>query len=99
MAKVLGRLPRAATVPFATLLDLGSGLFDQINYLGFRYGANIFSVGMLDRMLRGATRRLAQQLAMENADSLRRGMCYPRKWDPYFKDYMTVADLYTALSG
>jgi hypothetical protein len=26
--------------------------------------------------------------------SLRRGMHFPTRWDPYFKDFMTLADVY-----
>src|SRR5712692_952944 len=57
MAKVLGLLPCGATAPFAALLDLGRGLFDQMSYLGFRVGANGFSMGMLERLLERGTRR------------------------------------------
>jgi len=33
-------------------------------------------------------------LAAETGRSLRCGMCFPARWDPFFKNYMTLADVY-----
>ena len=44
----------------------------------------------LDRVLDA----LQRSLCRENAESLRRGMHFPMRWDPYFRDYMTLADVY-----
>ena len=44
----------------------------------------------LDRVLDA----LQRSLCRENAESLRRGMHFPTRWDPYFRDYMTLTDVY-----
>ena len=33
-------------------------------------------------------------LATETETDLQRGMYYPVRWDPFFKDFMTLADIY-----
>jgi len=37
---------------------------------------------------------LEQRLRAETSAQLRSGMRYPQRWDPFFKDFMTLADLY-----
>jgi hypothetical protein len=44
----------------------------------------------LDRVTLAMERRLRTQTATQ----LRSGMHYPARWDPFFKDFMTLADLY-----
>jgi hypothetical protein len=43
-----------------------------------------------DRVIASLHRRLAR----ETGAHLRRGMHYPVCWDPFFKDFMTIADIY-----
>jgi hypothetical protein len=45
---------------------------------------------MLDRVIAA----LQQHLQRETSSALRRGMHYPTTWDPFFADYMTLADIY-----
>jgi hypothetical protein len=35
-----------------------------------------------------------RQLAAETEAGLRRGMYYPVRWDPFLKDFMTLAHIY-----
>ena len=37
---------------------------------------------------------LQQSLIGHNAIALRNGMHFPTGWDPYFRDFMTLADVY-----
>jgi hypothetical protein len=37
---------------------------------------------------------LHRQLATETEAGLRRGMYYPVRWDRFFKEFMTLADIY-----
>jgi len=37
---------------------------------------------------------LHKHLQRETGSALRRGMHYPATWDPFFTDYMTLADIY-----
>jgi len=46
--------------------------------------------GKMDRV----TMALEQRLRAETSARLRLGMHYPVRWDPFFKDFMTLADLY-----
>ncbi|MET9868859.1 hypothetical protein ABZZ16_22265 [Streptomyces sp. NPDC006386] len=45
---------------------------------------------MFDRV----TEVLEKRLAAEAEADLARGMHYPVRWDPFFKDFMTLADIY-----
>lgn len=38
--------------------------------------------------------KLHRRLDAESDADLARGMHYPTRWDPFFTDYMTLADLY-----
>jgi hypothetical protein len=38
--------------------------------------------------------RLQQSVTAASEDSLNRGMHFPVGWDPYFKEYMTLRDVY-----
>jgi len=42
----------------------------------------------------GSSAALQRKLAQESDDASQRGMHFPTRWDPFFQDYMTVADMY-----
>ena len=44
----------------------------------------------LDRVIDALQRSLARQ----DQKALSRGMHFPNRWDPYFRDYMTLSDVY-----
>lgn len=46
------------------------------------------------RRLERVTAGLERDLDAQPEAALRRGMRYPTRWDPYFAERMTVADLY-----
>jgi hypothetical protein len=91
---LFGRLPDGASRAYARVLNEGTRPFDVINYLGSRLAGTVLSTrrmaAMFDRVIAGLHRRLD---AESDAD-LARGMHYPTRWDPFFTDYMTLADLY-----
>ncbi|WP_030610898.1 DinB family protein [Streptomyces fulvoviolaceus] len=94
LMRIFGRLPRGAGRAFARLLDAGTRPFDVVNYLGPLGAAKVLGrrrMGtVFDRVIAGLHRRLD---AEREAD-LALGMHYPTRWDPFFRDVMTVADLY-----
>ena len=94
LVRVFGLLPDGASKAFARLLDAARKPFDLINYLGSCAGARIIPArrmpGMLDRVIAALQRHLER----EPDSALRRGMHYPTTWDPFFADYMTLADIY-----
>jgi hypothetical protein len=94
LVRVFGHLPDRASKTFARLLDSAHRPFDLINYLGSCAGARIIPPRRMTRMLDRTIAALQQHLHRETSSDLRRGMHYPTTWDPFFADYMTLADIY-----
>lgn len=94
MVKGFGRLPPRVSQPFAAVLDASTKPFDWINYAGSVAGGRALSPERMARWLNSATARIERDLDRQSATSLRRGMHFPTRWDPYFKDFMTLADTY-----
>jgi hypothetical protein len=93
LIRVFGRLPDPVSRGFAAVLDAATGPFNVINYLGSCGGGLIGprrAARWLDRIIASLHRSLDRA---DEAD-LARGMHYPTRWDPFFRPYMTLADLY-----
>jgi DinB family protein len=94
LVRVFGLLPHGASKAFARLLDSARTPFHLINYLGSCVGAQIIPPRRMTGMLDHVIAVLQQHLQRETGSALRRGMHYPTTWDPFFADYMTLADIY-----
>lgn len=94
LARILGRLPAPVSRAYARLLDAAAVPFDAINYHGARLGARIFDRHRMGAQFDRTLDALQRSLAHERDSDLGRGMHYPVRWDPYFHDYMTLADIY-----
>jgi DinB superfamily len=94
LAGIFARLPVSASRVFAKTLDEMAGPFDWINYLGSCAGARFFPPRRMAATLDRVTMALERRLRAETSARLRSGMHYPVRWDPFFKDFITVADLY-----
>jgi hypothetical protein len=94
LARVFGRLPRGVGKAFARVLNAATVPFHFINYLGPVGAAKVcgprWMASMFDRVIGSLRRRLAG----ESEADLARGMHYPVRWDPFFRDFMTLADIY-----
>ncbi|MFI5589495.1 DinB family protein [Amycolatopsis sp. NPDC051758] len=93
LIRVFGRLPDLVSRGFAAVLNAATPPFHVINYLGSCGGGLIgprFAAAWLDRIIASLHRSLDQA---GEAD-LARGMHYPTRWDPFFRPYMTLADVY-----
>jgi DinB superfamily len=94
LVRIFSHLPRSLSRGFADILNAATQPFHVINYYGSCLAARVYDRnGMapkLDRVIGSLERSLIRQ--RENA--FRRGMYYPTRWDPYFRDYMSVADIY-----
>ncbi|MGW9024900.1 DinB family protein [Streptomyces sp. NPDC055722] len=94
LMRVFSCMPRGASRGFARLLNASARPFHVINYLGPLGAAKVFGCPrmgvMFDRLIAGLHRRLDA----ESEASLALGMHYPQRWDPFFRDFMTVEDLY-----
>ena len=94
LVRVFGLLPDGASKAFARLLDSVRRPFDLINYLGSCAGARIIPPRRMAPVLDHVITALHKHLQRETGSALRRGMHYPATWDPFFTDYMTLADIY-----
>lgn len=94
MVAVFGRLPAGFSRSYARLLNAATKPFDLINYLGPCVAIHLFGqermAAKLDRVLAALHRRVDAATAAD----LARGMYYPARWDPFFADYLTLADLF-----
>jgi DinB superfamily len=94
LVKGFGRLPPAVSRAFAGLLNAATRPFHVVNYLSALPGGRVLSSRTMTRLMDSTIDHLRGGLARESADALGLAMHFPVGWDPYFKDVMTVADVY-----
>lgn len=94
LVRILARLPDRVGRGFAALLDAGTRPFHLINYYGARGGALVYDRRRMAAKLDRVIAKLQRRLARERDTDFRLAMAYPTRWDPYFRDHMTVADIY-----
>jgi hypothetical protein len=94
LARIVARLPGWVGRGWARLLNAGTKPFDAINFAGSWLGGSVMPrrpmMVLCDRTIAALHRRLDR----EDESGLARGMPYPTRWDPFFREFMTVADLY-----
>jgi len=94
LVKVFGRLPGNASRVFARVLNAATKPFDVINYYGSCAAALVYNRRRMGAKMDRVIVSLQRKLAQESDENLRRGMYFPLRWDPFFMDYMTLADVY-----
>lgn len=94
IVKLMSRAPASAQRRFAGVLDAATWPFHRINYWGSCAGAAVVSPARADRWLGRVVASLHRHLDHESEDSLRQTMRFPVRWDPYFAQQMTLADVY-----
>jgi hypothetical protein len=94
MAEALGFLPRSVTKGFAFVLNASTRPFNAINYWGSRLGARFYNHRRMGAKFDRVTASLVSKLGRTSEASLGRGIHYPTRWDPFFKEYMTLADAF-----
>jgi len=94
LVRVFGRLPDTVGRLFANLLNAANRPFDIVNYLGSCAGAKVFNRRRMGPKLDSVIVFLHRSLDAEAEERLRRAMHFPTRWDPYFEDTMTLADVY-----
>lgn len=94
LVRIFGRLPPGFSRAYARLLNAGTTPFDAVNFLGSYLGGNTLSPHRMTVMFDHVVAKLHQRLDAETEADLERGMHYPTRWDPFFKEYMTLADVY-----
>ena len=94
LVRFLGRLPDGVSRVFAATLDSGTKPFHVINYLGSLGGARVLGSAGMERVFDRTVNGLAASLLRASDADLARGMHFPVGWDPYFRSYMTLADVH-----
>ena len=88
------RLPDGASRRFAALLNAGTRPFHVINYVGSLFGARALGYPRMQRLMDRVLSGLQTSVRALPERALDRGMHFPVGWDPYFRDYMTLRDVY-----
>jgi hypothetical protein len=94
LVKVFNRLPDEVSRSFARVLNAATKPFDVINYYGSSAATLVYNRRRMGAKMDQVIAALQRKLAQESDDASQRRMHFPTRWDPFFKDYMTLADVY-----
>jgi len=94
LVRLFDRLPDRAGRVFAGLLDAGRRPFHVVNYLGSCGGALVFRGPRLIRQMDRTVAALRSKVDQETDEALGRTMHFPAEWDPFFRDRMTLLEVY-----
>jgi hypothetical protein len=94
LVRVFGRLPDPVSRLYARVLDAATTPFHAVNYYGSCAAALVYNRRRMGAKLDRVVASLQRNLVRESEDGLHRGMHFPPRWDPFFTDYMTLADVY-----
>lgn len=94
LVRFFGRLPDWCSRAFSGVLNAGTRPFHVINYLGSCGGAMVFHGPRLTRLCDRTIDALHRRLDNETDQTLVRVMYFPVDWDPYFRDTMSLLDVY-----
>jgi hypothetical protein len=94
LVKGFTRLPDEVSRVFAAALNAGTRPFHVINYLSALPGAKILSRHAMGSLMESMINHLRARLSRERDRTFALTIHFPTGWDPYFKDVMSVADVY-----
>lgn len=94
IVKIVSRLPAPIQHRFASALNATTRPFHQINFWGSRLGGRVLPPRLMVRWLSRVTSSLHRHLDRERPAALEKDMAFPARWDPYFTDRMTLAEVY-----
>jgi DinB family protein len=94
LVAILGRSPRPLSRGFARMLDAATPPFHRINYFGTCVAALVYNRRCMGAKMDRVIDALQRTLARRDETALRRAMPFPTRWDPYFHESMTLADVY-----
>ncbi|MDO3634579.1 DinB family protein [Mycolicibacterium arseniciresistens] len=94
LVKIMSRLPDRISRGFAAALNAASRPFHVINYYGSCAAARVYNRRRMGAKMDRVAAALKRKLSRESDEMLHRGMPFPTRWDPFFKDYMTLEDIY-----
>lgn len=91
---VFSRLPEPVGRTFAQFLNAATVPFDAVNFAGSWLAGTVLPRRALLRLFDRVIASLHRRLDREPDTNLARTMHYPTRWDPFFRDLMTLADVY-----
>jgi hypothetical protein len=94
LVRAFGRLPDPVSRAYARALDRATTPFHAINYYGSCAAALVYNRRCMGAKLDRVIALLQRKLARESDGAFHRGMHFPQRWDPFFNEYMTLADVY-----
>lgn len=94
LVRLMGRLPAPAGRGWAALLNAAARPFHVINYLGPVAAARVLPPARIDALAGRVIAALRRALARETEAALHRGTPLPTRWDPYFTEWMSLAEVY-----
>ncbi len=94
LVRGFSHLPDGASRRFAAFLDAGTRPFHVVNYVGSLFGARALGYPRMERLMDRVLSDLQTSVRAQPERALDRGMHFPVGWDPYFRDYMTLRDVY-----
>lgn len=94
LVRAFACLPPGVSKGFAAALNALVTPFNAVNYWGSCVGARVYNSRRMADKCDRVVGSLERRFNKEQERQLRRGMYYPTRWDPFFKPYMTLADVY-----
>jgi hypothetical protein len=94
LVKAISHLPDRVSRVFAGLLNVAARPFHVVNYVGSCVAALVDNRHRMGAKMDRVIAALQRKLAAESDDALHRRMRFPTRWDPFFKDTMTLEDVY-----
>jgi hypothetical protein len=92
--RVLSHLPDWVSRWFARMLNAASPPLHAINFYGTNAAAVVYNRNRMGAKMDRVIDALQRSLIGHNAVALSNGMHFPTGWDPYFRDFMTLAEVY-----
>jgi DinB family protein len=94
LVRAFGRRPDSWSRRFAAALNAGWRPFHLINYLGSAGGGQLLPERAMIALMDRTIRALQRNLTGETDETMALIMHFPPAWDPYFRDTMSVFDVY-----
>jgi DinB family protein len=94
LVRAFGYLPHSFSRGFARILNAATTPFDVVNYRGSCLAARVYNRKRMAAKLDRVIDFLKRSINRQHDNAFRRGMHFPTRWDPYFREYMTLADVY-----
>ena len=94
LVRGFGRLPDGLSRGFAAALNAATRQFHVVNYLSALPGGRLLRGADLGKSMDCTIGHLRARLARESERTLALAMHFPIGWDPYFRNVMTITDVY-----